>query len=62
MFQRASRSVGWFTARSMCFSARTSPSWAIASAGGLTAFDRNVSTQWATASMPVAAVSFGGSP
>ena len=62
MFQRAAGSRGSWVAFSMCLSPRASPSNAIASAGGFTAFDRNVSMQCAIASMPVAAVSLVGSP
>src|SRR6185369_10126188 len=49
-------------ARSMCDQARSRPSSAMPSAGGLTAGAMNVSMQCATASIPVAAVSRGGRP
>ena len=60
--QRAVRSPPSRKARSIWPAQRTRPSCAIASAGGLTAGARNVSMQWAMASMPVPAVRAGGRP
>ena len=62
MLQRASRSLPSRVARSMCAQARSRPSSAMPSAGGLTAGAMKVSMQCAIASMPVAAVSAGGRP
>ncbi len=62
MFRRASRSEPSFVARSMWAQARSRPSSAMPSAGGLKAADMKVSMQWAMASMPVAAVRMGGRP
>jgi hypothetical protein len=62
MFSRASRSLPSRVARSMKFQARSRPSSAMPSAGGLKAGAMKVSMQWATASMPVAAVRWGGRP
>ena len=61
MFQRASMSLPSRVARSMCAQPRARPSSAMPSAGGLTAGAMKVSMQCAIASMPVAAVSAGGS-
>jgi len=62
MFRRASRSLPSRVARSMCAQARSRPSSAMPSAGGLKAGAMKVSMQWAIASMPVAAVRAGGRP
>ena len=62
MLKRASRSLPSRVARSMLDQARSRPSRAMPSAGGLTAGAMNVSMQWAIASIPVAAVSSGGRP
>ena len=62
MWKRASRSLPSRVARSMWAQARSRPSRAMPSAGGLTAGAMNVSMQCAIASMPVAAVRNGGRP
>ncbi len=62
MLSRASRSAPSRVARSMWAQARSRPSSAMPSAGGLKAGARKVSMQCAMASIPVAAVSRGGRP